>query len=69
MSINKLVKFCDSKYIERKQQCLDCPNRKQGECSSCNCSKCFQEMFLSSGRTFNCVSSTYSYVCRYISIF
>ena len=66
MSINKLVKFCDSKYIERKQQCLDCPNRKQGECSSCNCSKCFQEMFFSSGRTFNCVSSTYSYVCRYI---
>lgn len=43
MSINKLVKFCDSKYIERKQRCLDCPNRKQGECSSCNCSKCFQE--------------------------
>ena len=66
MSINKLVEFCNSLYNKRTQQCLDCPNKKQGDCSSSNCSKCFQEMFFSLGRTFNCVHSTCSYVCRYI---
>ena len=40
--------------------------KKEGTCISCNCSQCFQEMFFSIGRTFNCIYSTYSYVCRYI---
>ena len=67
MPINKLVQYCHSEYLLKVEQCSQCPNRAQGSCTSKNCSTCFQEMFFeNTGRTFNCVCSTYSYVCRYI---
>ena len=66
MPINELVRFCNSQYISKAQQCPDCPNKEQGKCSSSNCSTCFQDMFFGAGRRFNCICSTYSYVCRYI---
>lgn len=66
MIINQLVKYCHENYSLKKGQCSLCPNHEFGQCSSKNCSLCFSAMFFNSGRTFNCVNSTYSYVCRYI---
>ena len=66
MPINELVRFAHSEYSKKQLQCLECPNKEQGQCSSCNCSMCFQDMFFRKGRTFNCIYSTNSYVCRYI---
>ncbi|MBB4623802.1 hypothetical protein [Parabacteroides faecis] len=67
MSINELVQYSHSLYSKKQGQCSDCPNKEQGSCTSTNCSSCFQNMFFGNGsRTFNCVCSTYSYVCRYI---
>ena len=66
MPINDLVRFSNSEYLIRNSQCPDCPNREQGKCLSTNCSTCFQDMFFGGKRTFNCICSTHSYVCRYI---
>lgn len=66
MPINELVRFSNAEYLIKNTQCPCCPNREQGKCISTNCSTCFQDMFFSGKRTFNCICSTHSYVCRYI---
>lgn len=67
MSRNQLVQYCHSQYALKEGQCPDCPNKEQGLCVSKNCSTCFHDMFFrGKERSFNCICSTYSYVCRYI---
>ena len=66
MPINQITKYCHEKYSLKKGQCKGCPNKEAGLCLSKDCGSCFTDIFFHGNRTYNCVCSTYSYVCRYI---
>ena len=66
MPINRTIKYCHERYSLKNGQCKECPNMEIDLCHSKNCGNCFTQIFFQGNRTYNCICSTYSYVCRYM---